>query len=205
MNITEQKKREWLQKTGDPAALELLAKNLNKSANETNGLLFKEENVMNEETKQELETNANVVTDDKVEKDATEEVVVNSEEVSETETKEEAIEVKEEIQLQKAEEFVVMVEPLVEAIEKLVKQNEQLIERVAKLEKAATVEPVSTNSFLLPSAATASLLKERLSKVPTNTFLVEADEKLVKQKPKENTVVMDETKPTGFDGFLSGI
>jgi hypothetical protein len=182
--VTDEKKREWLLKTGNESALELLNNSIQKNLEKTGGLLYKEENKeMNEENQTEV-----------TEKKAVEEEVPTTEQEAVTEeiVAEEVAPV-----LQKAEDIVDMLEPMIAAMQ-------TLTERMEKLEKAVA-QGGKVTAQLLPAASTKSLLKERLQFIgPANTFLVDADPKLVKQKPAENTVESESEIPDTFAGFLNG-
>lgn len=207
MAIANDKKAKWLEKTKDPAALELLENSLKKSADLSSAMLYKEkkeDETMNENktevTEQPVNENAEQV--ESLEK--SEVTSENNENVEVTENKDttEAVDEKvadEEVRVTKAEDIVTMLEPLIQTIE-------AMGERVAKLEKALTETPKDNKINLLPSAATATLLKERLAKSSVNTFLVEADEKLEKSKPAEETVKTEEKEVNNWAaGFATGI
>ena len=176
--ISDPKKMEWLQKTGNPAALELLSKSIEKNAELSTGLLYKEQ----EEPK---EMNTEVKTDE------VQEVVVTETEVQVVEP------VVETPVLQKAEDVIDMLEPLITAMQ-------QLTDRMEKLEKSVANSSKVT-AQLLPTASAKSLLKERLQFIgPANTMLIDADATLLKSKPAENTVKTETESANLFSDFLNG-
>jgi len=196
--LPEQKKREWLEKTGNPAALKLLEAGLTKNANQSIGQLSKEENIMENKTEE-------VVTEPKVKEtpiveNAVVEPVIVKEEVPVAE-----VPVVENTTVEPvAEDLVTSLEPVISAIEAMNNRLQALEKSMGEvLTKSAT-----TAQQLLPAAAKvpSAILKDRLSFVNVETFMSESSDTLVKSKPAENTVVLDNKSEAEslFSGFLSG-
>lgn len=189
--IADTKKQEWLRRTNNVMALELLEKSLTKHAeqSETAQLLFKETG----ETEMEENTTEVVVTETEV---------VNTAEVTEVPT-EDAVVATEPVQTINLDETLLTVlEPLVKAIE-------QINARMTNLEKAYVAKEAQTNA-LLPIAATnaQTILKDRLSSMlgDVSTFVFEAPTALQKDKPVENSVTTEKTEAESlFNGFLMGL
>lgn len=177
MGLTQQKKQEWLEKTKNPAALELLERNNVIAKGKTDGLLHKE----NGEKMEEKE----------VENTETENTEVNVDDTEPNIEKEETV--TEEVATEEVNTHGYLtvddVQPLIDAI-KVLTDKVGVMEK--SLEKAAEVtkQPVKKPS---------DILKQRLNFI--NTFMTEADEDLQKDAPaQETTGEADKT----FGGFLSG-
>ncbi|MCB1711061.1 MAG: hypothetical protein KDH96_00845 [Candidatus Riesia sp.] len=177
MGLTQQKKQEWLEKTKNPAALELLERNNVIAKGKTDGLLHKENGEKMEEKEVEnTETeNTDASIEEKVEDSLEKEETVTEEVVSEETNTPGYLTVDD-------------VQPLIDALEVLTGKVTALEK---SLEKAAEPKPVVQK----PS----DILKQRLNFI--NTFMTEADEDLQKDAPAQETT--GETDKT-FGGFLSG-
>lgn len=188
--IADTKKQEWLRRTNNVIALELLEKSLTKHAeqSETAQLLFKETG----ETEMDENTTEVVVTETEV---------VNTE-VVETSTEEEVFATQPVQTVNLDETLLTVLEPLVKAIE-------QINARMNTLEKAYVAKQAQTDA-LLPIAATnaQTILKDRLSSMlgDVSTFVFEAPTSLQKDKPVENSVSTEKTEAESlFNGFLMGL
>ena len=175
--IPNEKKRLWLEKTGNPTALSLLEAGIAKNAEvaTVSNLLYKNEEKMNE-NEPVVEETPNAETETPVTEAVVDEVVAE----------------------QPADANVLAVlEPLVKAIE-------VLNTRIDALEKSATVQKSVTASLLPSAAKTSAILKDRLSFLSAETFMTEATTDLAKQKPAEGSVKVATEAETLFNGFLNG-
>lgn len=195
--IADTKKQEWLRRTNNVMALELLEKSLTKHAeqSETAQLLFKETG----ETEMEQTTTEVVNTEVPVVEETANTEVVTTEEVVVTDN----------VTAEPAK-TINLDETLLTVLEPLVKAIEQINARMNTLEKAYVAKQAQTDA-LLPIAATnaQTILKDRLSSMlgDVNTFVFEAPTTLQKDKPVENSVLPTEKTEAEslFNGFLMGL
>lgn len=199
MALTDQKKQEWLQKTQNPVALELLEKNKSVLKNKTEGLLHKENGDNEVENEKELEEVTDTETTNEDDTTQVENPSVESN-ADQTQTTGDTTPSTTPGVVEKSDNYLTVddVQPLIDAVETLTNKLATIEKSLGDLQKSA-----NTENKLIPAAAQKpkDIIKQRLSFV--NTFMTEAGEDLEKDAPAEETVQEQQTSKT-FSGFLVG-